>query len=489
VQPSKVTIRLPSTAVIVVATLAAILAIVCVAHGISDADYFWHVTVGKLVADTRTVPSVDPFSFTWGGQPWTPHEWLGELFIYGLLRVFGQTGMVVAFGLVSACIVVVVGAMLIRRGVSLAALALPLVLIVLLVGPYATIRPQVLSWLLLATLLWMLALLRAEHAARAWLLVPFFVLWANVHGLYVIGLGVVATYALFTLIGRTPMRGAKAAMTLASVGALLASMATPAGPIGLLYPLRYVDAGDWGLANILEWQSPNFHQPAHLPFLLLMSAMMLVGLREVPGWMRALAIGSIAMGLLALRNIPLAAVLATPALAIGIQGFLKHGEHVVERVTEGRAVQRRMMEIAGASVIVIATSVMFAPLGIGAGAEAAVAKSFPVAAVNRLAQVQPTAHVLAEYGWGGYVIHELYARGGRVFVDGRNDMYSQQILDDYLHIRNADDGWQGLVDRYGVDAMLLPPGATITRGAATTAGWCESYRDEMSVLLLRGCGS
>jgi hypothetical protein len=276
-------------------------------------------------------------------------------------------------------------------------------------------------------------------------------------------------------------------MTLASIGALLASMATPAGPIGLLYPLRYVDAGDWGLANILEWQSPNFHQPAHLPFLLLIAAVMLVGLRGVPGWMRALAIGSVAKGLLALRNIPLAAVFATPALAIGTQSLLKQRERSVETLSRRRATQRRMMEIVAAAVVVIATSVMFAPLGIGEGAQAAVARSFPVAAVSRLAQIQPSAHVLAEYGWGGYVIHELYARGGRVFVDGRNDMYSQQILDDYLHIRNADDGWQGLVDRYGVDAMLLPPNAAVTRGAATTAGWCESYRDGMSVLLLRDC--
>ena len=73
--------------------------------------------------------------------------------------------------------------------------------------------------------------------------------------------------------------------------------------------------------------------------------------------------------------------------------------------------------------------------------------------------VDPDARVLADYGWGGYVIHELYQSGGRVFVDGRNDMYDQQVLEDYDAIKNADPGWQALADRYGVEALLLHPGS------------------------------
>jgi hypothetical protein len=101
--------------------------------------------------------------------------------------------------------------------------------------------------------------------------------------------------------------------------------------------------------------------------------------------------------------------------------------------------------------------------------------------------VKPDAHVLADYGWGGYTIHELYATGGRVFVDGRNDMYDQRILEDYDSIRNADPDWQQLVAAYGVDAILLKPDAALTRGPAQYAGWCEAYRNETQVLYLPTC--
>jgi hypothetical protein len=124
---------------------------------------------------------------------------------------------------------------------------------------------------------------------------------------------------------------------------------------------------------------------------------------------------------------------------------------------------------------------------VGAGVEANIRKRFPVPAVELLLRVAPDARVLAEYGWGGYVIHELYPTGGRVFVDGRNDMYDQQILEDYDAIRLADPGWEAIADRYGVEAIVLKPTATLTRGPAEAAGWCEAYRDETQVLYLRAC--
>ena len=66
-------------------------------------------------------------------------------------------------------------------------------------------------------------------------------------------------------------------------------------------------------------------------------------------------------------------------------------------------------------------------------------------------------------------------------------MYSQQVLDDYTAIRSADPGWEPLADRYGVEAILLPPDATLTRGPAADAGWCQVLRDDFEVLYLKDC--
>jgi hypothetical protein len=480
--------RLPSPLAIFALALGGVLIGITVTKGVQDPDYFWHVTAGQWIAENGRVPNTDPFSFTWAGQPWTPHEWLSELLMYWLVDGLGRTAATFVWGLFPAAIIATQAAMLARQGVTVRAFAPPAILVGLVITPYVTLRPQAISWVLLSLLVWFLWELRPERPRRALLLIPLFVLWANLHGVYVIGLGVVLTYCIFTILGRTPMAAAKGWMAAGAIGALAASAVTPAGPIGILYPLRYVELSDWGLANIQEWQSPSFHEPAHWAFLGLIAWVGLNGGRRTPGWLVMLSWVGIALGLVALRNVPIAAVFALPTLALGLQDRLAaRASTRAGSMAPSRALGRRLLELGSAAVVVMGALVVLVPPGVGDGPRANIAKRFPVNAVAELARVQPDARVLAEYGWGGYVIHELYASGGRVFVDGRNDMYDQRILEDYDSIKNADPDWTDLADAYGVDALLLDPKSTLTRGPAESAGWCEQYRDETQVLYLRDC--
>lgn len=468
-----------------VAALGGILFAVTLAKGVQDPDYFWHLRTGQLIVESGRIPNVDPFSFTWGGRPWTLHEWLSEVLMYGLVTVAGPALTLVVFGLLPVATLGVLAWMLHRRGVGVAGFAAAAIPAALVVAPYLTLRPQALSWLLLAVLLALLDRLRPDRPARALLLVPLFTLWANLHGLWVIGLGVVATYAIFTVLGRTPMTSARGWMAAGALGAIAATALTPAGPVGILYPLRYVDAGDWGLANIAEWQSPNFHEPAHLAFLALIVILGLNGGRATPGWLVMLSWVGVGLGLIALRNAPIAAVLAVPAIALGA-----HDRWTAARGAPRQArpphIQRarRAMEAALAAVVIGAALVITLPRSPGLGADP---ERFPVAGVDLLAAERPDARVFAEYGWGGYVIQRLHSTGGRVFVDGRNDMYDEAILTAYSDIRAAEDGWESELDRWRVDAVLLPPSAPLVRVMERGSEWCEAYRDGLQVLLLRDC--
>jgi hypothetical protein len=476
--------RLPSPFAIFAIALALLFGVAVAARGLTDSDYYWHIVAGRLIATTASVPHADPFSFTWGGQPWTMHEWFGELLMYWLVSAVDAGVATFIFGVVSIAGPLVLGWALVRRGVSVRAVAIPTILIAVLLISYATIRPQVISWLFLGILLAVLIGLCPGHRWRPWLLVPFFVLWANVHGLYVAGGGVLAIYVLFSLAGHTPMAAARGRMLGVLAACFLGSMLTPAGPAGLLYPLRYVDSGDWGLAHIAEWQSPNFHEASQLALLALIVAVLLSGMRRTPGWLQVTTTIGVVAGLLATRNAPVAAVLALPTLAYGLADrwpARARVEPLPERVQLGR----RMMELVLAAVVVVGGALMVPRLPAVVDASD-VAAHFPVAAVDVLARTNPDARVLTEYGWGGYVINRLYDTGGRVFVDGRNDMYSERILNDYSRLRNADDGWQQLLDRYDVQAILLPPDAPLVR-AAPAAGWCEAHRDAVAVLLLQTC--
>ena len=464
----------------------AILVMTVLFHGLTDVDYFWHVTTGRLIAATGSVPSSDPFSFTYAGGAWTPHEWLSELVIYELVSVLGGAAALVTFGLIGGATIAVGIAMARRRGIRVPAVIGASVVAAAVLVSYLTVRPQAISWLLLAILLALLAGLSADRPRRALWLIPLFVVWANLHGLYVVGLGVVFIWAVATLFGRTPMAGARGWAALGALGAVAASMLTPAGPIGILYPLRYVQPGAWGLSHIQEWLSPNFHDPASLGLLVLIGVLLLVGWRGSPGWLGMVVAILVLISLYSLRNAPLAAVAAFSVIARSLDDLLPVRRRPVPSASAAR--MRRLMEIALAAVIVAAAFVVFLPR-VASNEDSAIREHLPVAGVDKLLAVNAHAHVFAEYGWGGYVIYRMYDAGGRVFVDGRSDMYPERILEDYSKIRDASGDWSGLLAGYGADAILLPPGAGLVSAVASDRAWCQRYRDPYQVLYTRCAAS
>jgi hypothetical protein len=70
------------------------------------------------------------------------------------------------------------------------------------------------------------------------------------------------------------------------------------------------------------------------------------------------------------------------------------------------------------------------------------------------------------------------------FVDGRTDVFTAQIFDDYIGLWNARGDWRSRLDHYGINLVFLPPQSPLI-GALGQAGWAEVHRDESSVILQR----
>jgi hypothetical protein len=467
---------LPPPWLIGLAALGAVAVFITLAKGLADPDYFWHLTTGRLILSDGAIPSTDPYSFTWFGRPWTDHEWLGQVTIAILVDGPGVAVAAIVLALAAFGGLAVMSAAIRPLVPSTIAIVGATAVSALTLVPWLTIRPQALSWLLLAILLALLIRLQSDAPRRALWTVPLFALWANVHGLWVIGVGVAGIYLIATLIGGTGMRHAKGWALIAALGSIVSLTLTPAGPAGVLYPLRYVEIGDWGRARIAEWQSPDFHDPANLPFLGLIALLLLLRFRGTSRWLTAVALLGVVLGLVSVRNVPVAAVLAFPSLAMSANAWLATKSQPVATMQASR----RVAEMGLAAVVIAVAALTILPNGrIDLVAQA------PVAGMDRLVEIDPDARLFAEYEWGGYAISRLYDTGGRVFVDGRNDMYSDDILRSYETARDATAGWEETLK--DATAILLPPEAKLVSGPAQAVGWCEAYRDGVQVLLVRSC--
>src|SRR6188768_2227494 len=59
----------------------------------ADADLWGHVRFGLDILRDRSLPTVDPYSFT-QDRPWINHEWLSELQMGAAYALGGATGLV-----------------------------------------------------------------------------------------------------------------------------------------------------------------------------------------------------------------------------------------------------------------------------------------------------------------------------------------------------------------------------------------------------------
>ncbi len=72
------------------------------ARGITDPDVWWHLRTGQLILQNHSLFHTDPYSFTRLGQPWINHEWLSEIFLFGIYRIAGFGGLIITFAAVIA---------------------------------------------------------------------------------------------------------------------------------------------------------------------------------------------------------------------------------------------------------------------------------------------------------------------------------------------------------------------------------------------------
>ena len=292
---------------------------------LNDGDTWSHVATGQWILAHGAIPRVDPFSYTFAGQPWTAHEWLAEVVMALAFRAAGWGGVALLTG-AAAGAAIAIAARRAARDLSGPALLVLAALSALLLAPSLLARPHILALPLVA--LWGVALLEARDAGRAPPLAfaALMALWANLHGGFAFGLALIAPFALEALLAAPAAEKIATARdwSLFAAASLAAAMLTPFGVEGLIFPIRLLGLAHLG--EIGEWRPENFAHPGPMELALLaLIAFALVRPTTLP-WLRAaLVVGLIHMGLQHGRHQTLLAILAPMLLAPAIRGGLGGG--------------------------------------------------------------------------------------------------------------------------------------------------------------------
>lgn len=203
---------------------------------VTSFDTWVHLSLGRWMVENGQIPQTNLLSHTMPERPTLDHQWLFQLGLYGAWQVGGAAGAILAKAALVAGAFAFVLATARRKGAGVLA-ACAVALVAALAARFRfTLRPQVAAFLLFAA--YLCALQRWRHGGRRalLLLLPLQVLWANLHGSAVLGIGLLAAYAAGETLRGMLLRRHDPARPSARDLAWLWSIAVALVPLTLLNP-------------------------------------------------------------------------------------------------------------------------------------------------------------------------------------------------------------------------------------------------------------
>lgn len=505
-------------------------------------DLWGHVAYGQWILNHRQLPTEDPAMPLARGMQVVDTAWLAQVALAAVDRYLGPEALSHLFALIGLVTYVTWARVfyLQSQRVWLSVLA---TLLLIFVGwsRLTTVRPETFAMLCGAVLFLLIARQQSGHRETSqqpipsgwltWIGVPLvFVVWANIHGSFVIGLAVLACF----LFGRVievlwPRRSLAAVFGDAEVRrwtyllelSLLATLINPYGVDLWIQTARF--SANPNLRTVSEWQPLIILGTGGRQFAISIVLLMVVWRHSrrpiqpaevlLLGLFAAAAIGGIRMiGWYA----PVFAYVLTPHLADIAKRIWPAPDSVPAEspgvAATGETTPSAPLPLPGHSfryslVAILIIWIVFAVSPISQRVfsqrarrtpEQLYGKSTPVALV-RFLQSPPKDNPLARKDqWEALVFHPQWwgdwlvrtgPPGFQPFVTTNIHLVPRQVWSDYLRVMSLQSGWERTLDRYHVGTIVVDKKEQPAFFSALKrhSDWQNAYEDEQSaVFVLRG---
>jgi len=434
---------------------------------IGDNSMFTHLRTGVDAVAGKGIPRVDPYSFTAFGKPWTVQSWLPE-WTYGWAHSLGDYRLVVLEqGVLCAGLAWLI-VRLARAGSPLRTTLAALVAIGI-GAPYWSPRPLLFGLIFMALMITVV-----ERRRSPWLLIPIVWLWVQSHGSFPLGLAWLGARAFGQWLDWRDWPDDTMRYIGAFVVGLFVSVVNPLGARLLLFPFTIFQKRA-NFTSIIEWRSPDFNGFDGRFALVFLAVALVILARSKVSWRDLVPVVSfLVISLLALRNLPVAAVVLAPVLGRALrrtEGSTRSGD-VAPQLTPSRQRLNR--------VVLVMIIAMFFLFGASIWTTPPVAEAgYPKAAATYLDEnhLLTPSHLLAEQDFVGNYLTLRFGRRVPVFVDDRYDMFPEDVAKDYRTIKAGGPEALSLLNKYNIDVVLWNRQQPLATVLAASPTWVQVFRD------------
>ena len=470
-----------------------------------DTDMWWHLRAGEETLRNGEVYSVDTFSFTRDGNDWINHSWLSQVVMFSTFNAASYYGLSAWVGVCAVLSMLFVylqmkGHPLLRSAVLLFAAVVSSVV--------WSPRPQIHTLVLFSLVSYLIFKYRStkQIGYLAWS-IPIFILWGNLHGGYVLGIILMGSVIVGEILNKVLLMEFTENLSWRQIGTLSIFMVTSfivvlVNPFGLdMWRIPFNTVGVETLQNLIsEWASPDFHQAFQQPMLwMMMGVFSLIGLskKSINGAELLPLIAFSWAALIARRNFGPFAIIAAPIFSKylvslidnwlntakeklkWIENFLEKSSQSNEELKPGF---KNLINLVLISLLLVGVGWKIMDVNDKEFVQQAERKIFPVAAVGWLETSEIKGNMFNDYNWGGYLIWHL--RDTPVFVDGRTDLFGDEILNDYVNVISGQFELGDFIEKYEIDFLLVKPGL-IPRDIVENNDLKIDFEDDVSVIIKR----
>ena len=438
---------------------------------ITDIDTYWHVLIGQEILDTQTVNNLGNSRSTFDAS-WRTTQWLFEVLMAGVHAAAGWAGIIWLRTVLVLAFLTAYALMLLKRATP-AAVLIVFTLSLIPVSYLFQERPLLASFI---ALIWLSAvafdLLVAGHAPRWFVVTPIVIVWANLHGMWVLAPALFALIAIGLVLDRSQDKR-PLAFTAAKLSALslIAGCITPLGLSSLVIPFQFKAA----TANIAEWQPATVWSTTTMGFLAIIALTVGTWIRRrepVPWSQLIFVLVLFAFGASAFRNVLPATILLAPLAAATLSTLDPLRSRPVSPA------EKKSLTVVGIGLISLTLigglwlTAQVDPLG----------KAKPLSIATKLSSIDGPKRVLNTYNSSG-VLASFGGKDIKLAIDGRADRNGGPYIDRYIKAERLEGDWQGLLKQIQPNFAVLGKDTALTYELTNRQQWKILLTEQDYVLL------
>jgi hypothetical protein len=433
-------------------------------------DLGWHLAAGDLIRARGQIPFHDPWSFTTAGRQWFNLSWLWDAIASALFQYAGFGGLIL---FVVACGAVIAGylaSVCLSCGASAIAVCISVLAACVLYPAYAAYPNIYLAASPnMCTMLFSVIFYgECLKNTRFRLFLPaIMLLWANLHGGFVLGFFIVGVFGGVALLRRDWLNFKIYALV--GAGCFAATFINPLG--WHIYEGLTTVLGHFSQAYITEWWSyfRNISWPGSVPgivYILIFVAFELRYRGYCPLEARLLAWLFLFLGLYEFRYLAFFFLFSTVPLALQL-------DRLLPKRTNDVGVRRSLLGAGLVAACALPLIYMQTDPALG------LPQMLSQQDVLYLETHFPHARLLNHWNYGGILIFR--DRGAiPVFVDGRAaTAYPDALLRDYFPLAQQEvneAAWDTVLEKYKIDTVLwVRAHDELRQFLVGKRGWKEAY--------------